>query len=170
MDIVLWMLVAVMSGHQGRCQSLLSSELDSNSEAMTCYFCVNVSNNYMCNRFAIDVPCPTDLTVCHNSHVMDDQGNTLSVSKKCATEQMCSGQVGCRQTPGLANQTVCVSCCDLGYCNEDVAYNASAAIFHRSRTAAFSSGSPTGSFMSDGRSRVLLTISWAIMAAVITCL
>lgn len=27
--------------------------------AMTCYFCVNVSSNYMCNRFAIDVPCPT---------------------------------------------------------------------------------------------------------------
>merc|ERR1711946_57128 len=60
----------------------------------------------MCNRFAIDIPCPTDLTVCHNSHVMDDQGNTVSVSKKCATEQMCSGQVGCRQTPGSANQTV----------------------------------------------------------------
>ena len=28
---------------------------------MTCYFCVNVSNNYMCNRFAIDVPCPTGI-------------------------------------------------------------------------------------------------------------
>jgi len=167
MDIVWRMFIVLVSGSVGQCHhDFPSLEFDSqaSAEGMTCYFCVNVSSNYMCNRFAIDVPCSTDLTVCHNSHVMDDQGNTLSVSKKCATEEMCSSQVGCHQMAGSANHTVCVACCDLAYCNEDVPHNGSTAIFHRSRTAAFSSGSRT--FLPDGQSPVFFIISWAITTVI----
>ena len=94
--------------------------------SVTCYFCVNVTSNEQCNRFAIDVPCPsgkktswrlalaslkatcpshtsTGQTVCQNTHVMDHRGRTVSVDKKCSTDDACSSQVGCRQA---ANQTV----------------------------------------------------------------
>jgi len=37
------------------------------------------------------------LTVCLNTHVMDHEGRTVLVDKKCATERLCSSQVGCRR-------------------------------------------------------------------------
>ncbi|XP_057365940.1 ly6/PLAUR domain-containing protein 6B-like isoform X2 [Daphnia carinata] len=116
-------------------------DIDSASDEMACYYCVNVTSNDICNRFAIERPCPTDLSVCHTHHVMDGRGKTLAVTKTCATPQTCFSQVGCRRDKST-NQTVCVNCCDLHYCNEEVAFNASTAIFHRSNddgTAAFSS-------------------------------
>lgn len=117
-------------------------DIDSASDEMACYYCVNVTSNEICNRFAIERPCPTeDLSVCHTHHVMDDRGETLAVTKTCATPQTCFSQVGCRRDKST-NQTVCVNCCDLRYCNVEVAFNASTAVFHRSNddgTAAFSS-------------------------------
>ncbi|XP_046655559.1 ly6/PLAUR domain-containing protein 6B-like [Daphnia pulicaria] len=116
-------------------------DLDAHSDEMACYYCINVTSNEICNRYAIERPCPTDLTVCHTHHVMDDRGKTLAVTKTCATPRTCFSQVGCRRDK-TTNQTVCVNCCDLSYCNEEVAFNVSAAVFHRSNddgTAAFSS-------------------------------
>ncbi|KAI9560405.1 hypothetical protein GHT06_014422 [Daphnia sinensis] len=119
----------------------------STDDMMACYYCINVSSNEICNRFAIETPCPvddyaTDLTMCYTYHVMDERGKTLIVTKQCATAETCSSQVGCLQDKST-NQTVCVSCCDLNYCNMEVAFNASDAVFLRSndRTAAFSSAS-----------------------------
>ncbi|XP_046462674.1 ly6/PLAUR domain-containing protein 6B-like [Daphnia pulex] len=122
-------------------------DIDSPSDEMTaCYYCINVSSNEMCNRFAIETPCSTaddyssDMTVCYTFHVMDERGKTVTVTKQCATTETCSSQVGCRPDKAT-NQTVCVSCCDLNYCNVEVAFNASDAVFQRSNdeTAAFSS-------------------------------
>ena len=39
---------------------------------------------------------------------------------------------------------ICVGCCDVDYCNEEMAHNESSAIFQRTRTAAFSAAGPTG--------------------------
>lgn len=46
-----------------------------------------------------------DLSVCHTHHVMDDRGETLAVTKTCATPQTCFSQVGCRRDKST-NQTV----------------------------------------------------------------
>nr|CAH0104903.1 unnamed protein product [Daphnia galeata] len=116
-------------------------DIDVRSDEMACLYCVNVSSNDICNRYAIEMPCPTDLTVCHTHHVMDDRGKTMTVTKTCATPRTCFSQIGCRQDP-TTNQTVCVNCCDTNYCNKEVAFNASTAVFLRSNddgTAAFSS-------------------------------
>jgi len=48
---------------------------------------------------------PTDLTVCHTHHVMDDRGKTMAVTKTCATPRTCFSQVGCRRDK-TTNQTV----------------------------------------------------------------
>lgn len=38
---------------------------------------------------------------------------------------------------------VCVACCDVAYCNVNVSYNQSTAIFSRRGASAYSSASPT---------------------------
>nr|CAD7265568.1 unnamed protein product [Timema shepardi] len=70
-------------------------EADTESR-VTCYTCVNVSDNLVCNKFAIDRPCPLDKDFCHTLHVMDSRGQSVVVNKKCANSSECSPQrVGC---------------------------------------------------------------------------
>ncbi|XP_066995147.1 ly6/PLAUR domain-containing protein 6 isoform X2 [Anabrus simplex] len=70
---------------------------DAETEAgVTCYTCVNVSDNLVCNRFAIDRPCPQGEEFCHTLHIMDSHGESVIVNKKCADQYECSPQrVGC---------------------------------------------------------------------------
>ncbi|GLV38358.1 hypothetical protein CBL_13091 [Carabus blaptoides fortunei] len=66
------------------------------SYSVTCYMCVNVSDNLICNQFAIDRPCTAGQTFCHTLHIMDSHGTSVLVNKKCATEIECqASKVGC---------------------------------------------------------------------------
>ncbi|BES94257.1 Hypothetical protein NTJ_07066 [Nesidiocoris tenuis] len=99
---------------------------------VTCYTCVNVSDNLMCNQYAIDSPCPTGEDFCHTLHIMDSTGASVVVNKKCADSTECWPLgVGCVI---VDTQTICVSCCDEMYCNVTVPTNQSNAIFSNRRT------------------------------------
>ncbi|XP_049954785.1 ly6/PLAUR domain-containing protein 6B-like [Schistocerca serialis cubense] len=99
---------------------------------VTCYTCVNVSDNLICNQYAIDRPCPHGDEFCHTLHVMDSHGESVVVNKKCANGTECTPQrVGCVV---IDAQRVCVSCCDEMYCNEAVPTNHSTAVFSNTRT------------------------------------
>ncbi|KAL1122318.1 hypothetical protein AAG570_003723 [Ranatra chinensis] len=99
---------------------------------VTCYTCVNVSDNMMCNQYAIDRPCPEGEDFCHTLHIMDSTGASVVVNKKCADTTECWPLgVGCVL---VDTQTVCVSCCDEMYCNVTVPTNQSNAIYSNKRT------------------------------------
>ncbi|XP_054268827.1 ly6/PLAUR domain-containing protein 6B-like [Macrosteles quadrilineatus] len=108
------------------------NETDDDSDAgVTCYTCVNVSDNSMCNEFAIDHPCPKGENFCHTLHIMDSRGASVVVNKKCADSSECWPQgVGC---VNIDSQTVCVSCCDEMYCNVTVPTNKTTATFSSTR-------------------------------------
>ncbi|KAB0798111.1 hypothetical protein PPYR_09104 [Photinus pyralis] len=100
---------------------------DFDKYAVTCYICVNVSDNLVCNQFAIDRPCKPGETFCHTLHIMDSKGNSVLVNKKCTTEKECQRtKVGCVE---IDMQTMCVACCDQNYCNVNVPTNTSNAIY-----------------------------------------
>ncbi|XP_071453665.1 uncharacterized protein [Hetaerina americana] len=99
---------------------------------ITCYTCMNVSNNEECNRYAIDRPCPQGRDYCLTLHVMDglELDRSVLVNKRCAYLDECTGDsTGCATLDG---QTQCVSCCDQPYCNDFVPSNETSAMFHRS--------------------------------------
>ncbi|CAD1474543.1 unnamed protein product, partial [Heterotrigona itama] len=61
----------------------------------------------MCNEWAIDTPCPAGgRDFCRSLHILDSRGNSI-----------------------------CISCCDLSYCNIESPTNATNAIFSRKRRA-----------------------------------
>lgn len=107
-------------------------EDNSDDGTLTCYTCVNVTNNYMCNRYAIDRPCPSDKPFCQTLHVMNSQGESIMVNKKCAKAYECTKRtVGCRQIDG---EQSCLSCCDVKYCNEAVPINKTTATVTQTRS------------------------------------
>ncbi|XP_015439195.1 PREDICTED: uncharacterized protein LOC107194143 [Dufourea novaeangliae] len=101
---------------------------------LTCYTCVNVSDNQMCNEWAIDTPCPAaGRDFCRSLHILDSKGNSVLVSKSCASNDECGpASVGCIP---VDTQQICISCCDLSYCNIESPTNATNAIFSRKRRA-----------------------------------
>ncbi|XP_030754942.1 uncharacterized protein LOC115881542 [Sitophilus oryzae] len=100
---------------------------DFDQYAVTCYICVNVSDNIICNQFAIDRPCKPGETFCHTLHIMDSKGTSVLVNKKCTTEKECQrNKVGCVE---IDAQMMCISCCDQNYCNVNVPTNSSTANF-----------------------------------------
>uniref|UniRef100_A0A1B6KVG6 UPAR/Ly6 domain-containing protein n=1 Tax=Graphocephala atropunctata TaxID=36148 RepID=A0A1B6KVG6_9HEMI len=105
--------------------------IEDSETGVTCYTCVNVSDNSMCNEFAIDHPCPKGENFCHTLHIMDSTGASVVVNKKCADSTECLPQaVGC---VSIDSQTVCVSCCDEMYCNVTVPTNKTTAIYSSTR-------------------------------------
>ncbi|KAL1501614.1 hypothetical protein ABEB36_006911 [Hypothenemus hampei] len=101
--------------------------IDYDQYTITCYICVNVSNNFICNQFAIDRPCKQGETFCHTLHIMDSKGTSVLVNKKCTTGKECQrNKVGCVK---IDTQMMCISCCDQNYCNINVPVNSSTAIF-----------------------------------------
>ncbi|XP_018364734.1 PREDICTED: uncharacterized protein LOC108762298 [Trachymyrmex cornetzi] len=101
---------------------------------LTCYTCVNVSDNQMCNEWAIDTPCPVGgRDFCRSLHILDSRGNSVLVSKSCANSEECGpASVGCIP---VDTQQICISCCDLSYCNIESPTNATNAIYSRQRRA-----------------------------------
>ncbi|XP_060533663.1 uncharacterized protein LOC132706375 [Cylas formicarius] len=101
--------------------------VDFDKYAVTCYICVNVSDNPICNQFAIDRPCKPGETFCHTLHIMDSKGTSVLVNKKCTTERECQrNKVGCVE---IDAQRMCISCCDQNYCNFNAPTNSSTAVF-----------------------------------------
>ncbi|XP_012274489.2 uncharacterized protein LOC105696522 [Orussus abietinus] len=99
---------------------------------LTCYTCVNVSDNQMCNEWAIDTPCSAaGRDFCRSLHILDSRGNSVLVSKRCASSEECGpASVGC--VP-VDTQKICISCCDVSYCNVESPTNATNAVFSRKR-------------------------------------
>ncbi|XP_039649452.1 ly6/PLAUR domain-containing protein 6 isoform X1 [Perca fluviatilis] len=54
-----------------------------------CFTCEDAADNYECNRWAPDVYCPKDARYCHTLHMMDNHGDSVSVTKRCATLKDC---------------------------------------------------------------------------------
>lgn len=86
--------VTTGGGEEGRERK--EQEDDGPGYSVTCYMCVNVSDNPVCNRYAIDRPCAAGHAFCHTLHIMDSHGRSVLVNKKCATELECHpANVGC---------------------------------------------------------------------------
>ncbi|XP_073977671.1 ly6/PLAUR domain-containing protein 6B-like [Rhodnius prolixus] len=110
----------------------VTADTRTDKQGVTCYTCVNVSDNLMCNQYAIDRPCPQGEDFCHTLHIMDSKGASVVVNKKCADSTECWPLgVGCVL---VDTQTICVSCCDEMYCNVTVPTNQSNAIYSNRRT------------------------------------
>ncbi|KAG7209845.1 hypothetical protein KM043_011450 [Ampulex compressa] len=86
----------------------------------------------MCNEWAIDTPCPAGgRDFCRSLHILDSRGNSVLVSKSCASNAECGpASVGCIP---VDTQQICISCCDLSYCNIDSPTNATNAVYSRKR-------------------------------------
>ncbi|KAJ0062454.1 hypothetical protein NL108_013443, partial [Boleophthalmus pectinirostris] len=54
-----------------------------------CFTCQEAKDNYECNRWAPDLYCPKETRYCYTLHVMDSAGNSVSVSKRCASLDEC---------------------------------------------------------------------------------
>ncbi|KAH0547250.1 uncharacterized protein LOC123269935 [Cotesia glomerata] len=150
--MITWVMVGLLLAAETHGRNFLSDADDTNDQILvklngvkrtagtngedtyrlTCYTCVNVSDNQMCNTWAIDTPCPPDgKDFCRSLHILDSRGNSVLVSKSCASSAECGpASVGC--VP-IDTQKICISCCDVSYCNVDSPTNSSNAIYSRKR-------------------------------------
>ncbi|GAB6026947.1 hypothetical protein CHUAL_013619 [Chamberlinius hualienensis] len=77
------------------------------SNSLTCYTCTGGLSNQQCNRYAVDKPCPNGNEFCQTIHVMDVNGETMSVVKSCANHLQCNSQnVGCKDMDAEGGQGV----------------------------------------------------------------
>ncbi|KAM7375304.1 hypothetical protein PAMA_014414 [Pampus argenteus] len=54
-----------------------------------CFTCQDAADNYECNRWAPDVYCPKGTRYCYTLHMMDNHGDSVSVTKRCVTLEDC---------------------------------------------------------------------------------
>ncbi|XP_018398819.1 PREDICTED: ly6/PLAUR domain-containing protein 6-like [Cyphomyrmex costatus] len=147
--MITWMMVGLLLATETCGRNVLSGNGNGNGKEeetkgvttdeediyrLTCYTCVNVSDNQMCNAWAIDTPCPTgDGDFCRSLHILDSRGDSVLVSKSCANSAECGpASVGCIP---MDTQQICISCCDLSYCNIESPTNMTNAIYSRQRRA-----------------------------------
>merc|ERR1712181_90146 len=88
----------------------------------TCFTCASSKSNLMCNRLAIDRPCPASQQLCRTEHKMSITNVTLLVKKVCSSWYECQQSVGCVTD---AHQKVCTACCSSSYCNLDLPWSES---------------------------------------------
>ncbi|KAM3585536.1 uncharacterized protein V6R79_020213 [Siganus canaliculatus] len=119
--------------------------------AFKCFTCQDAADNYECNRWAPDVYCPKEARYCYTLHMMDNHGDSMSVTKRCVTLQECLF-TGCTVVTDNGYQ-VCTSCCEGNICNVLVPKNQSSAIF--------SSMSP---LVSSSRKLLIGRLSYIIIA------
>ncbi|CAJ0930043.1 unnamed protein product [Ranitomeya imitator] len=70
---------------------------------------------------------PPDTRYCYSQHLMDPLGESLSVTKSCASLGKCLN-TGCRESD-LQGHRVCSSCCEGNICNMAVPRNDTDAVF-----------------------------------------
>ncbi|XP_031708237.1 ly6/PLAUR domain-containing protein 6 [Anarrhichthys ocellatus] len=102
-----------------------------------CFTCEEAADNYECNRWAPDVYCPKDARYCSTLHMMDNHGNSVSVTKRCVALKDCLF-TGCTGVTDNGHQ-MCSSCCEGNICNVLVPRNASSSIFSSTSPLASSS-------------------------------
>uniref|UniRef100_A0AAQ6II33 LY6/PLAUR domain containing 6 n=1 Tax=Anabas testudineus TaxID=64144 RepID=A0AAQ6II33_ANATE len=94
--------------------------------AFKCFTCEDAADNYECNRWAPDVYCPRGTRYCYTRHMMDNQGDSVSVTKRCVSMEHCL-LTGCDDLHLI--RQVCSSCCEGNICNVMVPRNESSAVF-----------------------------------------
>ncbi|XP_050443833.1 ly6/PLAUR domain-containing protein 6B-like [Adelges cooleyi] len=146
-----------------------SAKPNMTEENLTCYTCINVSDNLTCNQYAIDRPCARDLDYCQTLHIMDSTGSSVIVNKKCANRSECHpSTVGCLR---IDTQTVCVSCCDGMYCNTTVPTNQTNAVVTITRKAHMAQNGPkTKSAATKASYSTLTFASYIILLLLLTAL
>ncbi|XP_043930811.1 ly6/PLAUR domain-containing protein 6 [Protopterus annectens] len=92
-----------------------------------CFTCENQPDNYQCNRWAPDEYCPKESRYCYTSHTMNATGESVSVTKRCATLEKCVS-TGCTVSRHTRLKT-CTSCCEGNICNIRVPGNSTDAVF-----------------------------------------
>ncbi|XP_026158022.1 ly6/PLAUR domain-containing protein 6 isoform X2 [Mastacembelus armatus] len=83
---------------------------------------------------------PSNTRYCYTLHMMDDHGDSVSVTKRCATLEDCLF-TGCAHVTDHGSQ-VCSSCCEGNICNMLVPRNESSAVFSSTSPLVSSSGRP----------------------------
>ncbi|XP_028326351.1 ly6/PLAUR domain-containing protein 6-like [Gouania willdenowi] len=106
---------------------LLHPSTTPHPHSFKCFTCEDAEDNYLCNRWAPDIFCPKHSRFCSTLHMMDLQGVSVSVTKRCASQDDCSF-TGCSILTGSDYQ-VCSSCCEGNICNMLVPTNHSSAVF-----------------------------------------
>ncbi|KAM4608541.1 ly6/PLAUR domain-containing protein 6 [Polymixia lowei] len=92
-----------------------------------CFTCEDASDNYECNRWAPDLYCPREARYCFTRHKMDVDGDSVSVTKRCAALEDCLS-TGCSDMDHEGNK-VCSSCCEGNICNLPLPWNETEAVF-----------------------------------------
>uniref|UniRef100_A0A8C7YTZ3 LY6/PLAUR domain containing 6 n=1 Tax=Oryzias sinensis TaxID=183150 RepID=A0A8C7YTZ3_9TELE len=94
---------------------------------------------------------------CYTRHMMDDNGGSVSVTKRCATLENCQ-LTGCVNVTHTGYQ-MCTSCCEGNICNIMVPRNDSSAVF-----------SSTSPLVSSGRGLNPAGLIFFIIVVAWTCL
>ena len=64
---------------------------------LTCYTCPKGAlSNAKCNSQAVDLPCDPGLKFCMNRQIVNADGMTLLVTKKCVDKNACIDAKGCK--------------------------------------------------------------------------
>ncbi|XP_053143029.1 ly6/PLAUR domain-containing protein 6 isoform X1 [Hemicordylus capensis] len=92
-----------------------------------CFTCEQAVDNYECNQWAPDIYCPKDTRYCYTQHILEANGNSVLVTKRCVALEHCLS-TGCVDLPHEGRK-VCTSCCEGNICNLPLPRNASDAIF-----------------------------------------
>ncbi|KAM9334122.1 ly6/PLAUR domain-containing protein 6-like [Symphorus nematophorus] len=119
-----------------------------------CFTCEDAADNYECNRWAPDVYCPKDARYCYTLHMMDNHGDSVSVTKRCVALDDCLF-TGCATVTDNGYQ-VCSSCCEGNICNVLVPRNESSAVF-----------SSTSPLVSSNRRLLPAMLSYTIIIIII---
>ncbi|KAM4602168.1 ly6/PLAUR domain-containing protein 6-like [Polymixia lowei] len=120
-----------------------------------CFTCQDAADNYECNRWAPDVFCPKGTGYCYTLHMMDVQGDSVSVTKRCGALEDCRF-TGCSyMNDGFQ---VCSSCCEGNICNVRVPRNESDAVFSTTSPLVSSSRRSDGELLPGTWSCVVLGI------------
>uniref|UniRef100_A0A8C5MW61 LY6/PLAUR domain containing 6 n=1 Tax=Leptobrachium leishanense TaxID=445787 RepID=A0A8C5MW61_9ANUR len=92
-----------------------------------CFTCENAADNFECNRWAPDLYCPRDSRYCYTQHIMDSSGESVLVTKRCASLEHCL-EAGCQESK-YRGQKICTTCCEGNICNLPLPRNESDAVF-----------------------------------------
>ncbi|KAM6986619.1 ly6/PLAUR domain-containing protein 6 [Aplochiton taeniatus] len=92
-----------------------------------CFTCEEAPDNYECNRWAPDVYCPPETRYCFTRHVIDGEGDSATVTKRCAALEDCMS-TGCAEMDHEGNK-VCTACCEGNICNMPLPWNETEAVF-----------------------------------------
>lgn len=92
-----------------------------------CFTCEDAPDNYECNRWSPDLYCPQEARYCYTRHQMDEEGYSVSVTKRCVSLEACQ-TTGCSEEDHDGTR-VCTSCCEGNICNLPLPRNQTEAVF-----------------------------------------